>query len=223
MDTVEGSNGPPPAPTRLVRGSLAAMAAASSHSSRGSGAATPEGGGGGGGAASHLRSPSGGSRNGGGGAGGGGGSDLLSQFHSAGSGEAANLNSPSGRRAAATPEKRLQAQKRVKAVGAPPSPKAARGGGGGVASSDGGEAPPGPVIADSLSPAMQMVVDKLVAQLGAKDFRERCEAVSSLAALAPRLATAPDSALVEVLDGLSGKLTDANSKVAVQVSLRISI
>jgi hypothetical protein len=48
---------------------------------------------------------------------------------------------------------------------------------------------------------------------GAKDFRERVEALRAVGGVVVSLASAPDGLLVQLLDGLVVRLGDANAKV----------
>ncbi|KAK9817952.1 hypothetical protein WJX72_004805 [[Myrmecia] bisecta] len=65
-----------------------------------------------------------------------------------------------------------------------------------------------PQVADSLANALVRSVSK--------DWRERGAALTSLADLAPHLPDLPDAQLVSVVDHLTQRLSDGNSKVAIQ-------
>lgn len=67
-------------------------------------------------------------------------------------------------------------------------------------------APVAPEALESLS--------RLAQQLSAKDWRQRMEALKGLEASVKDLAAAPDSALMQVMDTITPRLTDGNSKVA---------
>ncbi|MEW5296966.1 MAG: hypothetical protein WDW36_000208 [Sanguina aurantia] len=53
-----------------------------------------------------------------------------------------------------------------------------------------------------------------VASMGAKDFRERSDALKAVEALLPHLCGAQDSVLVSLMDALTARLADGNSKVS---------
>ncbi|KAG1676614.1 hypothetical protein FOA52_008743 [Chlamydomonas sp. UWO 241] len=84
----------------------------------------------------------------------------------------------------------------------------AAGGGGGVPSPLAGGAGFSVDAQDSLSRAM--------AQLGAKDFREKIQGLKSVDAIAGSLVAAPDTVLMGLLDSVTMRLGDGNSKVNVQ-------
>ncbi|GLC41052.1 hypothetical protein PLESTB_000948600 [Pleodorina starrii] len=64
----------------------------------------------------------------------------------------------------------------------------------------------GPSVVEAVVKALQL--------LGAKDFRERMEALRAVEAVAAALPGAPDSLLMQVLDALVARLNDANAKVS---------
>ncbi|KAG2502218.1 hypothetical protein HYH03_000704 [Edaphochlamys debaryana] len=72
----------------------------------------------------------------------------------------------------------------------------------------------GGVSSAYFSPDSQETLVKALQLLGAKDFRERMEAVRMVEGITPQLAAAPESLLVGLLDGLVARLGDANAKVA---------
>ncbi|GLI71807.1 hypothetical protein VaNZ11_017199 [Volvox africanus] len=63
-------------------------------------------------------------------------------------------------------------------------------------------------------PGVVEVVVKALQLLSAKDFRERMEALRSVEGVAAALPGAPDNLLMQVLDALVARLSDANAKVA---------
>ncbi|GAX73544.1 hypothetical protein CEUSTIGMA_g995.t1 [Chlamydomonas eustigma] len=59
-------------------------------------------------------------------------------------------------------------------------------------------------------------VTKAVQLLSAKDFRERMEGLKVIQSMAPALATAAEGQLVQLLDNMTPRLGDGNSKVSIQ-------
>ncbi len=89
-------------------------------------------------------------------------------------------------------------------------------GSGGGHANGGGSGGGGGGYAAAFSPATQEVVVKALQLLGAKDFRERVEALRSVEGVAGALAGAPDSLVIQLLDAVVERLGDANVKVSMQ-------
>ncbi|GIL85496.1 hypothetical protein Vretifemale_14008 [Volvox reticuliferus] len=69
-------------------------------------------------------------------------------------------------------------------------------------------------LGSGFGPGVVEVVVKALQLLGAKDFRERMDALRSVEGVAAALPGAPDNLLMQVLDALIARLGDANAKVA---------
>lgn len=67
-----------------------------------------------------------------------------------------------------------------------------------------------------MSAELSEAVDQVVAHMASKDWRERCDALRALAALAPAAPALSDAAVEALLGGLGARLGDGNAKVQQQ-------
>jgi len=81
-----------------------------------------------------------------------------------------------------------------------------------AASSTAPSQPPPAEMPSELSEA----VEQVVAHMGSKDWRERCDALRALAALAPAARALSEPGLEALVGALAGRMGDSNAKVQQQ-------